>query len=151
MSRGGGLSVALRKRAALDKVNEDRNVEIDEFRRIEAQARGIQNDIDRAWIKSLLEWPDLFEASKGSLQSALEYLEANPNKELHPRIRERFEALAAVIEMRKRGVPPKAFQREKKVGKRRYDPALAAAVKRPLPDWMSDPSLLPKKPPGRAA
>jgi hypothetical protein len=92
----------------------------------------------------------LLEGVRRRLEGHIAYLEANPRKELQPVFViavERIErTLASILAQRARGETPKPWK--PKPGKARV-PISRKWNHSPRPAWMSDPSLLPKRPPGK--
>ncbi len=101
------------------------------------------NAVDIAWLEDL-QRRSVFEAGKAKCQRSLDWLRADSQRCLIPTFRADFERMERAIKMSEQG---KVVER----GRGRRLPHYIAREKTPRPAWMDDPSLLPKKPPGKAA
>lgn len=125
-------------------------------------ARGtglLANGDDRQWLSNLLAHPKLSslcraEAVTDRLLRAHEWLVANPGLHLHAIFRDRFQRLERLLALIEEGkVDPTAEYAKRGRARVRVELGIAAARARKaakaanVPDWMTDPSKLPKKPP----
>ncbi len=100
-------------------------------------------------LVAMLLTEELSAGQRRSVEQQRDWLQGNPSRPMHHLIRQKLEHWERGIrrgkKLRSMGVPaapPSAYKRK---------PRAHAWAKRERPSWMSDPSLLPKRPPGRAA
>lgn len=136
-----------RKLKVRDKVREDTGELHDSYARMQRQGDEVQRVFDLSLLEALLA-KEITANQRASVEKAKKWLEGNPSKHLHP-------SWSAKYAYWLRGI--NAFERMKASGKemkpyvpKKPRPRGQSWEKAPRPAWMSDSTLLPKKPPGRA-
>lgn len=108
----------------------------------------IENQNDRKWLADILTEELLTPGMRKQLEHSIAWLEGNPTRDLAPGYREKFQRYERAIHAARKRVAhgePAFLNNDAKPRYFARGPARA-----PLPDWMRDPSLLPKRPPGHA-
>jgi hypothetical protein len=98
---------------------------------------------DRLSVAELLAVEDLFPPTRAWLERLQAYLDKDPAHRLSDFDRHRIDRVNTALTIRKRTGKP--------AGRTRWEGKLTPPWHRqraPRPAWMSDPSLLPKRPPG---
>jgi len=114
-----------------------------------------QNADELAWLTALLDKTES-EFEQAAILRSIEWLKENPDRSLYPSFRSQFLALERRLAMQARGVPIAPRDPSKKgynAGANRLRRLAAIERKKAreatIPDWMKDPSKLPKKPPSK--
>lgn len=102
---------------------------------------GSQNAVDLAWLQFLLQ-RCAHDGARAKLVRSIEWLTANPNKGLSEAFRVTFARIERTMRMVEQGLTPTSTGARPLRGKPWPKPE--------RPAWMSDPSQLPKRPPGKA-
>lgn len=95
-------------------------------------------------VMECLASPHLWESLRPGLEKAAAYLRAHPHSGLRRAAAERYQKIAAILLAIEKGRIAPTSPKGLKVRQ------LGVKSKQPRPPWMDDPSLLPKKPPGRS-
>lgn len=119
----------------------------------ELKSKGRQNEIDKLWLKSLLDTPNLSPKATQSLKKHLRFLEEGAYRtlgSLHPGTQNRRANVNHTIRMAKAGPLGKVASRAKmpEGHARQGDGYADDNGAWEVPEWLSNPALLPREPPG---
>lgn len=120
----------------------------------------VQNERDRAWLEGMLMRPELAVLPsyyRTMLEQSITWLREVPTRTLgeswqrESRFRKVYDRLQMLLRKVADGthVPPTEEQRAAARRKQRLYEIRKAETRPKRPEWMTDPNLLPKRPPGR--
>ena len=162
----GGRSMKWEQKSVNDHVREATRAAHDQLAQADVSTKCLQNQVDREWIASLLSNEHAkkltrWESMERQLLVSHEWLVENPEFPLHHVYRHKYEAYARIIRLVELGKIDPTVNEFDDAAKARFAERMrreriarqaGAARKREVeaskPDWMRDPSLLPKRPPG---